>query len=170
MATIITTPENKGRKKRHPESRTSPRRIESHQKAVKAVELRKAGMTYVQIAQAVGYGSPEAACKAVSRALEESIVEPTQGLIQLETERLDRLMLALWKDATNGNQGAVDRVLKIMERRAKLLGLDRPTKFEGDVNGTGGMLIIPAPVSMEDWEKMAQAHNTGVAAPAQVQE
>ena len=37
-------------------------------------------------------------------------------------------MLGVWKQAKDGHLGAIDRVLKIQERRAKLLGLDAPSK------------------------------------------
>jgi len=46
-------------------------------------------------------------------------------VLQLELERLDAMQAAIWDDAMNGHLGAIDRVLKIMERRAKLLGLDQ---------------------------------------------
>jgi hypothetical protein len=50
-----------------------------------------------------------------------------------ELSRLDGMLRGLWPDARKGSHGAVDRVLKIMERRAKLLGLDAPVKV-----GLGG--------------------------------
>jgi hypothetical protein len=36
----------------------------------------------------------------------------------------------VWTKALNGDVRAVDSVLRIMERRAKLLGLDAPTKID----------------------------------------
>lgn len=158
---MIETPQGKRRKRRGLESTTSPRRIEAQQRAAKAIELRKAGMTYEQIAETLGYSHFSTARNAVARALEIAVTEPAQELIQLETMRLDALFMAVWPDARRGVLKAVDRALKIQERRAKLLGLDKPAKFEGEVNGTGGMLIIPATVSMDDWERMAAAHCQG---------
>jgi hypothetical protein len=38
------------------------------------------------------------------------------------------MLNALWKDATNGKLEAIDRALKISDRRARLLGLDKPIK------------------------------------------
>lgn len=46
-------------------------------------------------------------------------------MLELELTRLDRLQMALWSDAINGSVQAVDKVLCIMEQRAKLLGLYR---------------------------------------------
>ena len=41
---------------------------------------------------------------------------------------LDALLEILWPQVEAGDQGAVDRSLKIMQRRAALRGLDAPTK------------------------------------------
>ncbi|MFW6344772.1 MAG: hypothetical protein ACOC0M_00350, partial [Halomonas sp.] len=46
-----------------------------------------------------------------------------------ELDRLDRLLLGLWPKATAGSVAHVDRAIKVMERRAKLTGLDAPTKI-----------------------------------------
>ena len=46
----------------------------------------------------------------------------------MESERLDALLAALWPAAMAGNCRAVDRCLSVMHRRAKLLGLDAPSR------------------------------------------
>lgn len=48
------------------------------------------------------------------------------GVQQMELERLDRLWRAAFEQAEAGELAAVDRCLKIMERRSNLLGLDAP--------------------------------------------
>ena len=48
----------------------------------------------------------------------------------LEQVRLDALQFALWARAEQGDLVAVDCVLKIMERRARLLGLDATKRAE----------------------------------------
>ena len=50
------------------------------------------------------------------------------GLRVLEEYRLDALLMVLWPQVMGGDQGAVDRVLRVMQRRAALRGLDAPTK------------------------------------------
>jgi len=59
----------------------------------------------------------------------------------LELEKLNELEFAINPQAKSGNQGAVDRVLRVMERRAKLLGLDMPTR--ADITSGGEPLPIP---------------------------
>lgn len=43
---------------------------------------------------------------------------------RLELERLDAIQLAIWDQATQGDYEAIDRVLKISERRAKVAGFE----------------------------------------------
>lgn len=95
---------------------------------IKALELRKAGLTYQQIADNAGFGTRQAAFAAVQKALSKVQHEAAAPLLTLELERLDAMLLALWPQAKAGNQGAIDRVLRIMERRSKYLGLDAPTQ------------------------------------------
>jgi len=60
------------------------------------------------------------------------IQERAKELLALELSRLDQMMQALWPKARRGHLGAIDRVLRVMERRSRYLGLDAPTKLEGD--------------------------------------
>jgi hypothetical protein len=94
------------------------------------MELRKAGAGYDRIAQELGYYDASGAYKAVVQGLKEVCQESAGELCILEVERLDRLMLGHWQAAIGGNSEATDRVLKIMKRRAELLGLDAPTKTD----------------------------------------
>lgn len=110
------------------ESATSPRRIEAVERQRQAVELRKAGASFRQIAEQLGYSSAGGAYKAVMTALRKTLREPADEMRGLELDRLDMLTFALWSEAQQGNLGAIDRLLRVMERRAKLLGLDAPSK------------------------------------------
>ena len=49
-------------------------------------------------------------------------------LRELESARLDALQLAAWAKVEQGDLHAIEIVLKIMDRRAKLLGLYPVTK------------------------------------------
>lgn len=88
------------------------------------LELRRAGLSFERIAQEIGIGDRSTAHKIYKRALGRVHQEPAAEIRQLEGDRLDRLQVAVWTKALAGNMQAVDRVLRIMERRAKLLGLD----------------------------------------------
>lgn len=96
----------------------------------RALELRKAGWQFIDIANELGYKDASGSYHAVASALKKTLQEPADELRQLEATRLDQLLLGLWPKAIKGDTWAVDRVLKIMERRAALLGLDAPVKRE----------------------------------------
>jgi hypothetical protein len=109
-------------------SKASPDRIAIAQREGAALELRKAGRTYDEIARMLDYSERSGAAKAVRRALAATVQEPADELRRLEVERLDSLLAAMWPLAMDGKLGAVDRVLSLMDRRAKLLGLDAPQR------------------------------------------
>jgi orotate phosphoribosyltransferase-like protein len=98
------------------------------EKQRRALELRKAGMGFQSIADALGYANHTGAYKAVKAALKATIQHPADELRKVESERLDALLKACWQVALQGNLLAVDRVLSIMARRAALLGLNAPTE------------------------------------------
>lgn len=115
--------------KRDPNSPTSQRMILALQRQQDALRLRQTGATYEDIGKSLKI-SPQAAHKAVKRALaklNKVVGADAEQIRTLELVRLDRLTMALWSSAIAGGFGAIDRLIKIMERRAKLIGLDVPT-------------------------------------------
>jgi len=112
-----------------PESKTSIRRLQAVERSKQALELRKGGASFPEIARALGYAAPAGAYQAVMSALRKTLKEPAEEVRTLEVARLDAMLLALWAQVKQGNQGAIDKALKVEERRARLLGLDAPTKI-----------------------------------------
>lgn len=122
------------------------------QRDAEAAQLRVNGLTYQAIADRMDYSHRDLARRAVERALAATVREPADELRQLELIRLDALWVEAVKVMTTEhitvNNGrvieidgvplkddgptlsAIDRLLKIMERRAKLVGLDSPAKVE----------------------------------------
>jgi len=111
------------------EPKASGKRIVAAERQARALGLRKAGHGYATIARELGYASASGAHKAVDTALRALVAEPAAELRALDLARLDELLVGLWIDARRGNVAKVDRVLKIMQRRADLLGLDAPQRF-----------------------------------------
>ncbi|NUQ98584.1 MAG: hypothetical protein HOY79_19195 [Streptomyces sp.] len=99
-----------------------------------AVKLRIEGKSWQEIADLLGYDSKGGACKDVSRALQKAVTDlalPLEEYRQLELDRLDAMQEALWPKVLDGDTRAIDTALRLMDRRAKLLGLDAPTRTEG---------------------------------------
>lgn len=111
-------------------SRTSHISITAQERRARAVALRRAGVSFADIASQLGI-SKSAAHKTVSKALAELHAELTEQAHLLQAQEADRLDYAqarLAPQIAAGHLGAIDRLLRIMERRARLLGLDQPTK------------------------------------------
>ena len=96
------------------------------ERIARAFELRKAGLSYRRIADQLGY-SHEAVRQDINGMLNTITTETADNareLVALELARLDDMTVALWPEARHGDRKAIDSVLRIMERRAKLLGFD----------------------------------------------
>ncbi|MER6191786.1 hypothetical protein [Streptomyces cyaneofuscatus] len=126
------------------------RSLTTAERDARAAELRSKGWTYPRIAAELGFNHRADAYNAVKRVLKETVREAGEDVRALELERLDRLEAAanevLEREHVTVSNGrvvslnetplpddgpvlaAIDRLLKIQERRARLLGLDAPTK------------------------------------------
>src|SRR4051794_10994308 len=109
-------------------------------KRMRAVELALEGRSYDEIASAVGYSHRGSAHRSVTKALAERQVEAVGELRRTEVERLDRLQASVWPKAMSGDVGAAQLIVRIIDRRIRLLGLDRELDESGQkqlVIGTG---------------------------------
>ena len=114
-------------------AKSSVRRIRTTEKTLRALELRKQGLNYTQIGEELGCNR-STACRYVLSELEnlaDKCREEAVHVRDLELQRLDELYLIAYRAISDGNDLAgIDRCLRIMERRAKLLGLDAAEKVE----------------------------------------
>lgn len=96
------------------------------QRAHKAFELRKQGWSYREIAKELGVAHQTIAkdLKKIFDAYLEQSLEMRAYEVSLEQARLDDMWQSVYADFRTGNVKAADQLIKIMERRAKLLGLD----------------------------------------------
>ena len=81
------------------------------------------------------------AYRAFNRALSRIIMEEPDEMRLLELSRLDRIQIEIYRNATQGQLGAVDRYLKIAERRAKLMGIDAAERVEHAGIGGGPIQV-----------------------------
>jgi hypothetical protein len=92
----------------------------------RVIELRRAGLTWSVIAQQTGFAGPSGAYKAYQRAAERLIRPNLEEHRDTEIDRLDRLQAAVWAKAASGDLKAIDSVLRIADRRIRILGLEAP--------------------------------------------
>lgn len=97
-------------------------RLSAAEKRTRALELHLAGATYDAIAKSVGYASRSGAYKAVQEGLKQLGDPPTTAEADAtDLARLDAMLTGLWPKARRGDVQAVDRVLKISERREQIV-------------------------------------------------
>lgn len=131
------------------------RSMDTAERDAQACRLRTAGLEYHEIAERLGFSDKGSARKAVERALAAIVAEPAGRLKTLELARLDvalveafRVMNTKHVAYSNGRVimdpsdptkplrddgptlAAIDRVVRISERRSRLCGLDAPTRVE----------------------------------------
>lgn len=127
------------------------RKLTPKMKQLQCLELRAAGASFDQIAEVVGYASRGAAHKATMTALQAMVYEGVEELRALELGRLDSMLAGgLYTKALKGDVTAIDRVLKIMDARRRLVaGLEVPTpKDEAAANGFAGHSPIVVELSI----------------------
>lgn len=92
----------------------------------RAVALKLSGLPYEQVAVLAGYANKSAARQAVLRALDRWEESSVAELRQTENARLDRAQAAIWEKVVSGDLQAVDTLVRLSARRARMNGLDAP--------------------------------------------
>lgn len=103
---------------------------ERPQVLIKALELRRKGCSYPKIADTLGI-SLSTAYRYVNNELERLANErhiEGEKVLDIELARLDRLTEAIMDRCEDGSLDHIDTLMKLMDRRAKLLGLNAPTR------------------------------------------
>ncbi|MBA1444801.1 MAG: hypothetical protein FE835_07870, partial [Gammaproteobacteria bacterium] len=112
-------------------SKTDSRSVTAAERRLSALQMRKEGRTYREIGKGLGI-TGTAAYGLVRRAVDSMLkksFEEAEMIVALENERLDGYLFALNDKIQKGSTQAIGQALKIMERRARLLGLDKPSKI-----------------------------------------
>jgi len=124
-----------------------------------ALQLRLRGDSWQRIADQMGFKCASQAYAVWKRAMDRTCREVADETRQLEVERLDALWRVMFAKAMTGSHQAVDRCLAIMDRRAKLLGLDAPARARIDVVDIGQLVD-----AVESLERENEAMEARIAA------
>jgi hypothetical protein len=101
-------------------------RIGRARRGVEALELRLAGHSFAEIGRRMGVSGARAFAlvRGELDRLNAQRSEDATELRAIEEARLDKLLSAVWDAALAGDLKAVSTALAILQRRARLLGLD----------------------------------------------
>ena len=133
-------------------------RVDAAERDAQALELRAAGLSFRHLGQQLGC-STATAHRRVVRGLDRTLREPADRVRALELHRLDQLQAHAVEvlrarhvvvqagrpvlDPASGNPyvdhgpvlAAINTLLRVAERRARLLGLDAPARVDAQVRG-----------------------------------
>lgn len=131
-----------------------------NRKANAALQLRIAGASWSEIAESLGYPTPRAALVATEKALEKELKteESQTAMRSLAGKRLERILRGVWSKAIDPKNPehllAADKARLLIDRHAKLYGLDAPTEV---------VVSNPSQVELERWvATVVQAQQPGL--------
>jgi hypothetical protein len=123
-------------------------------KADAAVQLRLAGASWQEIALTLGYPTPRAALVATEKSLQRLLTTGDRDhMRQLAGARLERLLRGVWGKAINPEDPehlfAVAKARDIIDRHARLFGLDAPTEI---------VVHSPTQTELDAWVTQVVSH------------
>lgn len=107
--------------------------LRREERRAKVAQLLRASVPIYRIAEQLGYDRATItadADKLLAMWAAEQKPEDRHRWRALELAKLDEIEIKNFQEAKAGNQGAIDRAIRVMERRSKLLGLDMPSKAD----------------------------------------
>lgn len=122
----------------NPRQKSHPETLNAIDRRRRALQYRLNGLTYDQIVDKLKVDMGDRLPKSYDnfwcwrdvdleiREYRKEIKETVADLIELDLKRLDKLFTIAMENAESGSMKAVLTALKIMERRSKLLGMDKP--------------------------------------------
>jgi hypothetical protein len=148
---------------------TKTQMLKTAKRRKEVIQLREAGATWADIADTIeerhGAGAlpnhwgKRYACQDFHRALgklQEEVRDRARSVREMELKRLNRMQRGLWQSAINGDTDAARTVVKLMKRRASLLGLDEPEELDVTA-GTDTETIETLLDALEDYPEARQA-------------
>lgn len=128
---------------------TDPQKLQVAIRRRRVLELRRAGHSFYEIADTIreeladecpeSYDS-RSAYLDLQRLLDEmrsELSETLPDVIALEASRLDEMLKALWPSVLRGRERSIEIALRVMERRAQMLGLDSGIKVDWRIELVG---------------------------------
>ncbi len=129
--TGVTVPGKKQPRRRQPNQRqVSDAQLAERDAACWALRLQGHSLRTIGTALGISYETVRA---TLERGYRELVYPQVEEARQLELERLDHLLTKLTPGVDMGDVQSITAAIKVSDRRAKLLGLDAPTKVQAEV-------------------------------------
>ena len=117
---------------------TAADKIERERRTAAIMQMRVEGHSLRAIGEAQHPPvSGVAIFKTIRKAIERMVDEAVEEARRIESLRLDEMTAVVYPAASAGDLVAIDRLLDIMRRRTRLLGLDMPVRWAPGVGVSG---------------------------------
>ena len=113
-----------------PPSKAKKLELEQRRKVVASNILAGANYRDISAALGVSLGTVANDVKMVLQRWQKENVQVLDEHLQIDLRRIDTALNAIWADVQDGKYGAIDRLLRLLERRAKMIGYDQPEKID----------------------------------------
>lgn len=116
------------------------------------LDSRRRGMSWREAAKVAGYRSVGAAFAAGQEAIADIPREAADEIRSIELSRLDEIVRANWSRMLIGDPDASNVILRAIDRRAKMLGLDLAEPPQGIALDVRVQALLIELISMPDTE------------------
>lgn len=128
------------------------------EKQNEALDLRIAGVKYSDIARTIGYADASGAKRAVDSAIARLEMDASKETVRIDLARLEEfIMRCTYALRQNGDLSQVDRIMRVMEFRYRLLGINDETvrALQGEhgitqTTNNNSVMVINASPETED--------------------
>ncbi|MFE9742990.1 hypothetical protein [Streptomyces sp. NPDC006477] len=131
--------------------------IKTRERQAQALELKKAGATYEEIAKALGYTHRSSARQAVKAAIDRIGLEPAKEVVTMDLMRLDEMQKRLTAAMRAGDISVIGMLMNVMRERRALVGWTPESWAEEQRKGEGvtnnGVMVIQSGGHSEDFIK-----------------
>ena len=115
-----------------------PLRVEAAFHQSLAMRLRTRGYTYQEIAEKIGVANPQVAYNLVMRGVRSVRLDSAEQMRDIELGRYDELTKIAWRAIEAADKrrdfksiaSILNSITRLSDRRAKLMGLDAPVKYD----------------------------------------
>lgn len=116
-------------------TRYRPAEARRMQRRERAIRLRLAGATYEQIAQQLGV-SPDTVARDITAGLRDTLRDGAEQMLAEQKAMTGALKERLFAAGMQGDQDAIDRLIKLMRHEAQLFGLNAPARVRVEAQVT----------------------------------
>lgn len=102
-----------------------PARLLTKERRLRALEMRRRGHHWQEIADTCGYASAKSAANAVAALTKKTVLESVDDYRQMQIDRCHEMLVALGPKVDAGNERAIETSLRVLDKLDKLVGTER---------------------------------------------